>query len=463
MRLTVCHSSSLGGSLSKPVGSGSGARYNRGMGVRLMWMVLSVTLVGLVCRAPVADAAVPSLGADFQFGVAQAGFQSEGYSRDSNWVRYGDQGKVEQKVGNSVDFYHRYAQDIARAKSLGVEIYRTSVEWARVQPSPGRYDDAGWAFYDRVIRAIVDAGMRPMITLNHWVHPGWEVDRGGWNRSGMADDLVAFGERVVDRYEWADPLWITFNEPTEYVRRELMYGGTRPENAGRMVDGIIDAHRRLYRHIHRVQPRAEVSTNLAYFPVPGLGSWLEGLFPERLRDSMDFVGVDNYYSVSVTDLSTTNAITGELWKATQAPESIYYVLRHLAKRYPGKPIRIIEAGMAGAPNGIRPDGYQRGDHLRDTIYWVQRAKQDGIKVVSFNYWSITDNYEWGDYRPRFGLYSVDVQGDPALTRRPTDAVAAYRQITKARGVALGYRPTRSPVPCSLVAIPDSCTHPAVVR
>ena len=84
-------------------------------------------------------------------------------------------------------------------------------------------------------------------------------------------------------------------------------------------------------------------------------------------------------------------------------------------------------------------------------------------MVSFNYWSITDNYEWGDYRPRFGLYSVDVQGDPALTRRPTDAVAAYRQITKARGVALGYRPTRSPVPCSLVAIPDSCTHPAVVR
>ncbi|MBD0023406.1 family 1 glycosylhydrolase [Gordonia pseudamarae] len=431
--------------------------------MRLWVLVVSVVLAGVLCGPTQAGAAVPPLGSDFEFGVAQAGFQSEGHNRDSNWVRYGDQGKVRQKVGNSVDFYHRYLQDIARAKALGVRIYRTSVEWSRVQPRPGRFDDVGWAFYDRVIRAVVDAGMRPMITLNHWVHPGWEVDRGGWNRTGMADDMVAFGTRVADRYSWADPLWITFNEPTEYVRRELMYGGVRPENATRMVDGIIDAHRRLYRHIHAVQPGAEVSTNMAYFPVPGLGPWLEGLFPERLRDSMDFIGVDNYYSLSVTDLSVALAATGELWKASQAPESIYYVLRHLAGRYPGVPIRIIEAGMAGAPNGVRPDGYRRGDHLWDTVYWVQRARQDGVTVISFNYWSITDNYEWGDYGPRFGLYSVDVHHDRSLTRTPTDAVAGYRQITRQGGVPTGYRPTRLPVACSLVSVPDSCRYPAVVR
>jgi beta-glucosidase len=182
-------------------------------------IALAAVLLLPVGVASPARAAVPPLGPDFDFGVAQSGFQSEGYNRDSNWLRYGKQGKVEDPVGNAVDFYHRHAEAIDRAASLGVGIYRTSVEWSRVEPTRGQDDPAGWAFYDRVIRKVVDAGMRPMITLNHLVHPGWAVDLGGWNRPGMADDMVAFASRVVDRYAWADPLWITFNEPTEYVRR----------------------------------------------------------------------------------------------------------------------------------------------------------------------------------------------------------------------------------------------------
>ncbi|WP_222114148.1 family 1 glycosylhydrolase [Gordonia paraffinivorans] len=413
--------------------------------------------------APAAGADVPALGPDFEFGVAQSGFQSEGHNRDSNWLRYGRQGKVGEPVGDTIDFYHRYAEDIDRAASLGVGIYRTSVEWSRVEPRRGHDDPAGWAFYDRVIRKVVDAGMRPMITLNHWVHPGWAVDLGGWNRPGMADDMVAFSKRVVDRYAWADPLWITFNEPTEYVRRELQYGGLTPQNVGRMADGIVSAHRSIYRHIHRVQPGAEVSSNFAYYPIAGVQDWLESVFPQRMRDTLDFVGVDHYYSFSVTDASVAHGATGEFWKSSQAPESIYYVLRRVAREFPGKPVRVVENGLATDPHGKRPDGYRRADHLRDTVYWLQRARQDGVDLRSYNYWSLTDNYEWGDYDSRFGLYTVDVGRDPALTRRPTDAVAAYRDITRAGGVPRGYRPTRPPVPCSLVDVPDSCANPAVVR
>ena len=425
-------------------------------------VVLGAAASVLVGVAPT-RAAVPDLGPSFQFGVAQSGFQSEGYNRDSNWLRYSNQGKVPQRVGRADDFFHQYAGDIARAKSLGVGIYRTSVEWSRVEPAPGHDDPAGWAFYDRVIRGVVDAGMRPMITLNHWVHPGWEVDRGGWNRPGMSADYVAFAKRVVNRYAWAKPMWITFNEPTEYVRREVQYGGVPPENMGAMVDGIIAAHRATYRYIHAVQPGAQVSSNMAFIPVPGVQSWLEDLFPQRMLDSLDFIGVDHYYSFSVTDASVANAATGQMWKASQAPESMYYLLRHLAQRFPGKQIRVIENGLATDPHGRRPDGYRRGDHLRDTIYWVQRARQDGVPIVSYNYWSLTDNYEWGDFDARFGLYTVDAQRDPTLTRYATDGVAAFRAVTAGHGVPRGYRPTRMPVPCSLVAVPDICTHPAVVR
>ncbi|MDL9938275.1 family 1 glycosylhydrolase [Gordonia sp. ABSL1-1] len=429
------------------------------------WVAVVLLLIAAigVTRPGDTQASVPDLGPGFAFGVAASGFQTEGHNRDSNWLRYGAQGKVGHPVGNAVDFYHRYPGDIALAAGLGVGIYRISIEWSRVEPARGHDDPRGWAFYDRVIRGIVAAGMRPMITLNHWVHPGWEVDAGGWNRPGMGADLVAFATRAVNRYAWADPLWITFNEPTEYVRRELMYGGLRPENAGRMADGIVGAHRAIYRHIHRVQPGAQVSSNLAYIPIAGVEQWLEGQFVRRMRGALDFIGVDQYYSFSLTDASVANAATGQFWKSSQAPEAIYYVLRYLAQQYPGMPIRVVENGLVTDPHGRRPDGYRRADHLRDTVYWLQRAKQGGVPVVSYNYWSLTDNYEWGDFDARFGLYGVDAQHDPNLIRHPTDGVAAYRAITAARGVPAGYRPTRSPVACSLVAVPDSCAHPAVVR
>lgn len=129
--------------------------------------------------APAAADDLPALPADFEFGVAQSGFQSEGFNQDSNYLRYGNEGKLHEPVGNAVDFFHQYEGDVDRAASIGVDNYRLSVEWSRIEPRSGVDDPAGWAFYDAVIGRIVASGMRPMITLNHWVHPGWAVDRGG--------------------------------------------------------------------------------------------------------------------------------------------------------------------------------------------------------------------------------------------------------------------------------------------
>ncbi len=413
--------------------------------------------------APSAAEGLPALPADFEFGVAQSGFQSEGFNQDSNYLRYGNEGKLHEPVGNAVDFFHQYEGDVAKAASIGVDNYRLSVEWSRIEPQPGVDDAAGWAFYDAVIGRIVASGMRPMITLNHWVHPGWAVDRGGWNNPEMAAALTAFGRRVVDRYTWAEPIWITFNEPSEYVRRELTYGGLAPVNTGLMVDGIIEAHRAITTYIHAVQPGGQVSSNIAYIPLPGVEPALEAVFSDRMVDSFDFIGVDQYYSIAPSELSSFAASGGSFWNLPQSPESMYYVLRYFATKYPNKPLRVIENGLATDADQNRADGYRRDDHLRDTVYWIQRARQDGINIVSYNYWSLTDNYEWGEYGPRFGLYSVDTVHDPALTRRPTVAVAAYREITEHHGVPSTYRPTRQPAPCSLIALPDSCGDPVLVE
>lgn len=410
----------------------------------------------LVAPAPAARATGP-LPDDFLWGVAASGFQTEGSSPDSNWRRYSNSGRLHDRIGTAVDFRHRYREDIALAKSLGVRVYRVSVEWARVEPAPGRIDQTELAYYDDLIDAIVAAGLRPMITLDHWVYPGWIADRGGWADARTPTAWLTHQRRIVDRYAHVHPLWITVNEPVAYLMNEVRYGGLPAQSAPLMLDRLVAVHRSIYRYIHHRDPGALVSSNSAY--IPTVQPALDAQFLDRVREELDFVGFDYYYSVSPTELGAAYIVADQSWRAPVSADGLYYAFRDYARRYPGKPLYAVETGMPTENGKPRPDGYRRDDHLRDLVYWTQRARADGMNVIGFNYWSLTDNYEWGTYAPRFGLYRVDVTTDPTLRRTPTPAVAAYRAITAANGVGDDYRPSRPATVCSLVAAPASCTQP----
>ncbi|MEV0856371.1 family 1 glycosylhydrolase [Nocardia fluminea] len=417
---------------------------------------LTTLLVVPATAAPDGDPHAEPLPSGFLWGVSGSGFQSEGFAPDSNWARYADAGKTKDTVGTSVDFLHRYRADIERARGLGTQVFRMSVEWARVEPAPGQQDESAWAFYDDVVAAILAAGMRPMITLDHWVYPGWAFDRGGWRRDEMTVEWLANARRVVDRYAAVDPMWITINEPSAYAFQEMQVGGLGPADLPAAMDRWVRVHREIYDYIHAAQPNAQVSSNVAYFPVAE--SLVDTTFLDRVVDKVDFIGLDYYYSMSPTDLSYASVFS-EPWKATVAPDGLYYALRHYAELYPGRPLYVVENGIPTENGPARPDGYDRADHLADSVYWVQRAVQDGMNVIGYNYWSLTDNYEWGSYTPRFGLYSVDVKNDPSLARVPTSAVDAYRTVIAQGGVPSEYTPTHPSTWCSLVDAPASCLRP----
>lgn len=391
----------------------------------------------------------------FLWGVATSGFQSEGDAPDSNWRRYAE-GK--EPYGDAVDFRHRYAEDIANAKALGVKVFRFGVEWARVEPRQGEVDEAALAFYDDVVREIRAAGMRPMITLDHWVYPGWVADQGGWSTGETIDLWLANARRVVQRFAGQDALWITFNEPTIYVQEELTNGGIQPWLAPAMFGRLVRAHRAAYDVIHELDPGAPVSSNAAY--IPAVQPLLDAMFLDRVRDKLDFAGLDFYYGASLDNATAVHAATGEFWKVRPQPDGLYYALRYYARKFGDLPLYVVENGMPTDNGKPRPDGYTRSDHLRDHIYWLQRAKADGVNVIGYNYWSITDNYEWGSYQPRFGLYTVDAATDPELTRKPTDGVQSYRDLIDDGGVPDGYQPAQPPGLCSLVDGLRSCLHPA---
>lgn len=416
-------------------------------------------LLGMVTAAgsvPAQAAADP-----FLWGVATSGYQSEGSAPDSNWRRYEQAGtsSIKDPYVNAADFRHRYAEDIANAKALGVKVFRFGVEWARIEPRKGVLDQAELAYYDDVVAHIRAAGMRPMITLDHWVYPGWVADQGGWDVDVTVTDWLANARRVVDRYKNKGAIWITINEPTIYVQNEIGNGAIEAWQAPWMLSRLVQAHRAAYDMIHQLDAGAMVSSNAAYLP-GGLQSFYDTTFVNHISDKLDFLGLDYYYGASLDNLSAVHGAGGEFWNIDPQPDGIYYAMRYYARKFPALPIYIVENGMPTDNGQARPDGYTRSQHLRDHIYWIQRAKADGINVIGYNYWSITDNYEWGSYRPRFGLYTVDALTDPSLTRRPTDAVATYRSVISNHGVPSGYTPVKPPAVCSLVDGLSSCFDPA---
>lgn len=433
--------------------------------------LLIAALTALAVLSPAAATAEPA-SPQFYWGAAQSGFQAEGGyppgSRpdaaappDSNWSRYaaenGGNGAVDP-YERANDFRNRYREDIANARAMGLNTFRFGVEWSRVQPAPGVWDQAELAYYDDVVATIRAAGMTPMITLIHYVYPGWVADSGGML---AAANVAAFGEyarAITARYAGQGVLWVAVNEPLVFVKHELTIGAIAPQDAGALLDGLERAHRLAYAAAHDADPAAMVTSNEAF--LPAVTPITDALFSDRVADALDYVGIDYYYGVALDNLTTINAAWDDFWAVRPQPEDIYHALRHYADRFPDKPLYIVENGLPTDNAQPRVDGVTRADNLRDTIFWVQRAKADGMNVIGYNYWSIADNYEWGSYRPRFGLYTVDALTDPSLTRVPTDGVAAYREITARGGVPDGYRPVSVPVTCSLASIPRSCAEPA---
>ncbi len=308
---------------------------------------------------------------EFLWGVASSGFQSEGSSPDSNWLRYSNEPHHEP-IGSSVDFRHRYREDITHAAELGVDVYRISVEWARIQPTPYGWDDSELDYYDDVVREIRAHGMTPMLTLDHWVYPGWIADRGGWSDPDTVRSWLVHAETVAERYADADALWVTFNEPSQYVWQEVTNGGLAPAEVPAMFDRLVEAHHGAYQAIHRADPDARVTSNAAY--IPGAQPYLDTWFLDRVRTGLDYVGVDFYYGVTLQNPTAIHATVGDYASIVPHPQGMYDALMDYADRYPGVPLYVVENGMATADEVRAPTaGPGRGTCASMSTQWAARS------------------------------------------------------------------------------------------
>ncbi|PTU31899.1 glycoside hydrolase family 1 protein [Stenotrophobium rhamnosiphilum] len=392
-------------------------------------------------RKPATVAVIPaaSLPSDFIWGVSSSAFQSEGGEVNSNWELHKKPPVDREPYGTSVDFRHRYREDVTLAKQLGVNTYRIGINWARVEPKKGKIDAAELAYYDDLILALKQAGITPLITLDHFIYPSWVSAQGAWTNPQTTTDFVKYSRLIAERYREDVHLWITFNETAFYMFFEIDSRQMGFKDFMSMRKNLISAHRQTYDVIHQVDKQAVVTSNIVWvgdhFGSALLRQFTNWMFFNGVKDKCDVIAIDYY----TADLITA-ARTGHHWKWPPQPAGLYRALKMLKSEFPDKPILIAEVGMATENGQAREDGAKREDVLRDGVYWTQRAKADGVNVIGYMVWSLTDNYEWGSYTPRFGLYTVNVRTDASLTRIPTAAVPAYQEVIRNAGVGADYQP-----------------------
>lgn len=390
----------------------------------------------------------------FFWGVALSGYQNDGSVPSMDWYALEHSGKLAETSAHGPDFRGHMDQDLDLAKSLGLNAFRTSLEWARLEPQEGHFDPVEVAYVHRMLTGIRKRGMTPIITLHHFTTPEWAIrDRGdglvGWESQHTVDAYLRYVEFVAKEFGKDIDYYITFNEPSNLLAGAYLLGWTVPYRTGpvataRAAINIINAHTGAYERLHTLDAGCKVTLSdyNSFFPVAGTGLYympnqIVGFLLDkelgwdgkpRVKD-LDFIALQYYGTVDAEAASHFPVQPYHWGVSTRHFHEIlkaYYDAFHL-------PIMVAENGFATENGNPRDDGWTRESYMVAHIQEIMQARAEGIPVIGYLYWTLTDNYEWGSYNPRFGLWQVDcLKGD--LTRRETPAVAVYRDIIKHHGV-----------------------------
>jgi beta-glucosidase len=369
----------------------------------------------------------PSL---FLWGAATSPHQTEGANTNSDWwfLENDPQSFVSEASGDAVDSYHRYPEDMQLLADAGLTAYRFGIEWARIEPTPGEFDQEQLDHYRAMIETAQDLGLTPVVTLHHFTSPAWFAGQGGWLHPEAVELFARYVEKatsILDGVEWV----CTINEPNVMASMiALLRGGAGSAGDAAPVDAVTslslpipdgdvaeilaEAHRRAVGIVHE-RTSAKAGWTVAgqqLVPTPGNEELFESIrwqwedrFLETSRGD-DFVGIQAYTSQLVDENGVVphpphpdNTLSGWAYR----PDALEMALRHAWEITGGTPMLVTENGISTADDEVR---------IRYTgaaLEGLERAVADGLDVRGYLHWSALDNYEWGHWGPTFGLIGVD--------------------------------------------------------
>ena len=397
----------------------------------------------------------------FLWGAATAGHQVEGNNVNADvWLLENIKPTIfAEPSGDADNSFELWQTDLDLAKSLGLNSYRFSLEWPRIEPEQGLWSIAMLDHYKRIIEGCRVRGLTPIVTFNHYTTPRWFAARGGWTASDSAELFTRFCDRAARHLAGGIGYATTLNEPNimrilsfvlppQFVdgQRAMLAAAARacgttrfaagnavnPEDIDTVTRNLVAGHKAGRQAIKAVRTDLPVGVSLSMFDDQAIG-------PDSKRDAMrgqlygvwldavkgdDFLGVQNYERVlwgpqgrlPPPEGATLNAMGGEVYAPSLA-DAVRY-----AHQASGIPIMVTEHGVGTDDDRIRA-------HLIPAaLAELRKAMDDGVPVKGYVHWSLIDNFEWvSGFRGKLGLCSVD---RTTFVRTPKPSARIYGAIAR---------------------------------
>ena len=416
----------------------------------------------------------------FLIGAATAAHQVEGNNTHCDfWVmenlRHSD---YAEPSGMAVDHYNRYREDIQLLADAGLNAYRFSIEWARIEPQEGRFDEHEIAHYRDMLCCCREHGVTPVVTLHHFSSPAWLIRKGGWKKEYVVGSFARYARYIAMQLGKELEYVCTINEANMGYQLQKVMADMRnaSQKEGDVQVGVqldmkkillsmieqgvafrcsplkvnaflrprseeqekivMRAHQAAKEALKTVNPKIKVGLTLSLFDYQPTADgkenagqlWHEdfGIYLPYIRDD-DFLGVQNY-SRKIVDKNGARQPAPDA-PLTQMgyedyPASIGNVLRKVAREFPGELI-VTENGLSTS------DDARRCEFIREAFAGVQAARADGVPVSGYMYWSLLDNFEWqAGYSKTFGLIAVD---RTTQKRYPKESLLVLGKLAKDKG------------------------------
>lgn len=419
----------------------------------------------------------------FLWGTASSSYQCEGGNKNNQWYRWEQQDHIltGEWSGKADNWWENAENDFNLAEQMENNALRLSLEWSRIEPAEGHWDNAALDRYRAILTGLRQRRLKPIVTLHHFTEPLWFADRGGFNNQANIRFFVRYAKRAVQALQDLCDFWITINEPNVYATLGYVIGMYPPgehnvHHAFQVLRNLVQAHVEAFYTIRLLQPEGQIGYCLHYrildpanrlspldHSVAGLQDSLfnwaaleaaeTGRFPFPLNmflapikhavGARDYHGV-NYYTRQMVRFDPTlptdlfgrrfvrpGAIRNDSGLANNFgeiyPRGIYRILKTVYRRTRGnKPFYITENGFSDALDDRRPRA------ILEHLVMIHRAIREGIPVRGYLHWSLVDNFEWTDgWSVRFGLIEVD----PRTQRRtPRPSASMYGEICRANAI-----------------------------
>ena len=420
-----------------------------------------------------ASAAKRQFPRGFLWGAATAGHQIEGNNVNSDlWIMENlSPSQYKERSGDACDSYHRWREDVALLKAIGLNSFRMSIEWARIEPTPGQFSIAELDHYKQVIADLRGAGIQPVITFLHSAAPRWFAETGGWLNPDAPDLFARFCDRAARALGDGIAYACTINEPqvaltyrtipmaaayfkaADERQRAAHAAAAKQTGSDRFVTVdypeiqamtplLMAGHEKAYAAIKATLPHVPtgVTLNLVDFAPANEGSKAEELrklayggWMDTVRQTGDFVGVQTYVQFRIPGAGARLPAPPPLpmpdasdpRDSGKQPVALRNTVEY-AHRATGKPVFVTENGMQ-TDNDAR-----RAWYIPRVLAELQQAIAGGVPVIGYMHWSLLDNFEWQQgYGPKYGLASVDHQ---TFKRTLKPSAAVYRAIVRANAV-----------------------------